>query len=140
MAKVVVIKDPDGQVHIIRTPEGKYSDEDLPNLPSVKEFVEVGGSFYRAGTTFYIANESSLPSKSGLESREQLYHDGSNEVKVDVNWENVVMPRHIILGKCRKRRVQEIKEESLKESPDVVKIARANAEMMSYEGLTEKEF
>lgn len=64
--------------------------------------------------------------KSDLESREQLYHDGTDEVKKDLTWSKVLMPTFLIKQRHIDNISKTLDTELAKDSPDAIVALKLN--------------
>jgi len=67
--------------------------------------------------------------ESGIESSAQLYHDGTNEIKKDLNWEIKLMPDYIIKNKHLERIRADLDTELEKINPDAVKVVKMQRDL-----------
>ena len=121
--KQIIVKKPDGGVMIISPNLDKYGDGLKPfsEEKALQKYIDPNHpEFVGVVHDWFIADEK--PSKVGLESRKQLYHDGTNEIKKDLNWEVRLMPDHVIKKKYLKKLDDEVGAELAQENPDLTKI------------------
>lgn len=119
MSKVIIVKYPDKGVAIIH-PASIYGDEE-GKVPYAQEKALI--PFLAQGLEWFVIDKADLPSKVGLDSREQLYWDG-NEVKIDSDYSKILMHDGTIRRKHMKWLNEQINTELQKTSPDLLKIQR----------------
>lgn len=134
MSEVIIVKKIDlGVIQIVPNHE-KFGDGKRPysELPALKKYID-------EGLEWFVMDHSKFPSKDGLESRQQIYHDG-NEIKVDTNWEIRLMPIHLIKEKHLEFLDDKIDLELDKPSPDPIVIAKLQREKEKAQDFTEKQW
>lgn len=91
--KVVIFKKPDLGIIKIHYHEDKFGEgkRDFREDRVFKKYLEMGYDYF-------VTDMKNIPSKKGIESRKQLYHDG-DEVKFDSKWEYRLMPDQLIKSK-----------------------------------------
>lgn len=88
--KFIIVKKPDKGVIRICPNHQKYGPGKIPyeQLPALQEYIDLGWPWR-------VINTYEFPSKQGLESRCQIYHE-NDELKIDSDWNKRLMPCNII--------------------------------------------
>lgn len=109
----IIVKHPDLSVTRIIPNAKKYSDATASRCKALQAFIQ-------QGLSWFFCESENLPDKKALESRAQWYWDG-DQVKVDDQWEFVLMPTAIIKKK-HIARLNNIIDEAIAD-PDETRIA-----------------
>lgn len=121
MSKIIIVKKNDGGVAKVIPNHNKYGDDKITysECKGLKPYIE-------QGLEWFLCDNDDLPSKEGLESRKQLYHDG-NSVKVDTDWSIRLMPDQLIKKKYLKKLSEKIDAEldsNVQDPINVIKLQR----------------
>lgn len=117
----IIIKKEDGGIIKLIPNHNKYGDNKIPysECKGLKPYIE-------QGLEWFLCDNDNLPSKEGLESRKQLYHDGDS-VKVDTDWSVRLMPDQLIKKKHLKKLSEKIDAEldsNVQDPINVIKLQR----------------
>lgn len=131
MEKIIVRKD-DAGIMIIIPNKDKYGEGKLPysECKALKRYIDMGYSWF-------LTSEENI--KDGLESREQLYHDGTDEIKKDLNWQNRLMPSFLIKKKHIKKENEKLDAMLNADIKDPIEIIKLNREIEKVKSFTDKQ-
>lgn len=131
----IIVRKPDGGIIIVMPNHHKYGDEEgkrpFSSCKGLSRYIDESHPDFDASMgvlPWELVEQSSIPSKLGLESRRQLIwkDDGNGNITYhrDEKWEERLMCCDVIKRKHLNRLNKQIDDEHLKDAPDILKISK----------------
>ena len=127
--KVIIFKKPDLGIIQLYVNEKKFGEgkRDFKEDPIFQKYIKMGYDYF-------VTDVKNIPSKKGIESRKQLYHDG-DKIKVDSKWEHRLMPDQLIKKKHIDRLNSKLDNHLSGKNPDTIEVLRIHREIDKHKSI-----